>query len=152
MARKKRSTISGVPVNLARRSSRWVAMPVGQVSRWHWRAMSQPTDDERRRPERELLGTEERRDEQVAPRLQAAIGAQRHAVAQVVAEQDLVDLGEPELPRRPDVLDRRQRRRPGPAGMAGQVDVRRARPWRRRPRSCRRRGWRRASRRSGRPG
>ena len=31
------------PVNLARRSSRWVAMPVGHVSRWHWRAMSQPT-------------------------------------------------------------------------------------------------------------
>ena len=32
----------GVPVNLARRSSRCVAIPVGQVSRWHWRAMSQP--------------------------------------------------------------------------------------------------------------
>ena len=42
-ARKNRSTISGVPVNLARRSSRWVAMPVGHVSRWHWRAMSHPT-------------------------------------------------------------------------------------------------------------
>ena len=42
MAVKKRTTSSGVPANLARRSSRWVAMPVGQVSRWHWRAMSQP--------------------------------------------------------------------------------------------------------------
>ena len=52
--------------------------------------------------------------------------AQRDAVAQVVAQQDLVDLGEAELPRRPDVLDRRQRRGPGPAGVAGQVDVRRA--------------------------
>ena len=41
--RKNATTISGVPVNLARRSSRWVAIPVGQVSRWHWRAMSQPT-------------------------------------------------------------------------------------------------------------
>ena len=39
---KKATTCSGVPVNFARRSSRWVAMPVGQVSRWHWRAMSQP--------------------------------------------------------------------------------------------------------------
>ena len=38
-----RSTCSGVPANFARRSSRWVAIPVGQVSRWHWRAMSQPT-------------------------------------------------------------------------------------------------------------
>ena len=39
----KRSTASGVPVNFARRSSRWVAIPVGHVSRWHWRAMSQPS-------------------------------------------------------------------------------------------------------------
>jgi len=37
-----------------------------------------------------------------------------------------VDLGQAELPRRPDVLDRRQRRGPGPAGMTGQVDVARA--------------------------
>ena len=29
--------------NLARRSSRCVAIPVGQVSRWHCRAMSQPS-------------------------------------------------------------------------------------------------------------
>ena len=79
--------VSGVPANLARRSSRWVAIPVGQVSRWHWRAMSQPIGDERRRPERELLGAEERRDEQVAPGLEAAVGAQRDAVAQVVAQQ-----------------------------------------------------------------
>ena len=42
MAVKKRTTSSGVPANLARRSSRWLAIPVGHVSRWHWRAMSQP--------------------------------------------------------------------------------------------------------------
>ena len=80
--------------------------------------------DERRGPERELLGAEQRGDEQVAAGLEAAVGAQRDAVAQVVPEQDLVDLGQTELPRRADVLDRRQRRRPGPAGVAGQVDVR----------------------------
>ena len=76
----------------------------------------------------------------------------RDAVAQVVAEQDLVDLGEPELPRRPDVLDRRQRRCAGPAGMTGQVDVRGAGlgdASRDRPDPARRR---RASRRSARPG
>ncbi len=33
---------SGLPVNFARKSSRCVAMPVGHVLRWHWRAMSQP--------------------------------------------------------------------------------------------------------------
>ena len=79
--------------------------------------------DERRGPEPELLGAEQRRDEQVAAGLQAAVGAQRDAVAQAVAQQHLVDLGEAELPRRADVLDRRQRRRAGPAGVAGQVDV-----------------------------
>ena len=81
---------------------------------------------ERRRPERELLGAEQRGDEQVPAGLQAAVGAQRDAVAQAVAQQDLVDLGQAELPGRPDVLDRGQRRRAGPAGMTGQVDVGRA--------------------------
>ena len=61
---------------------------------------------ERRRPEPELLGAQQRRDEQVAAGLQAAVGAQRDPVAQAVAQQDLVDLGQAELPRRPDVLDR----------------------------------------------
>ncbi len=79
--------------------------------------------DQRRRPEGELLGTEQRRDQQVPPGLEAAVGAQRDAVAEIVPEQHLVDFAEPELPRRADVLDRRQRRRPGPAGMTRQVDV-----------------------------
>ena len=61
---------------------------------------------ERRGPERELLGAQQRRDEQVPTGLQAAVRAQRDPVAQVVAEQDLVDLGEAQLPRRADVLDR----------------------------------------------
>ena len=82
--------------------------------------------DERRGPERELLGAEQGGDEQVAPGLEAAVGPERDPVAQVVAQQDLVDLGQAELPRRPDVLDRRQRRGAGPAGVARQVDVRRA--------------------------
>ena len=100
--------------------------------------------DERRGPERELLGAEQRGDEQVAAGLEPAVGAERDAVAQVVAEQDLVDLGEAELPRRPDVLDRGQRRRAGPAGVPGQVDVRGAGLGDARPRSSRPRARRRA--------
>ena len=57
--------------------------------------------DERRRPERELLRAEQRGHEQVPAGLQPAIGAQRDTIAQVVAQQRLVDLGEPELPRAP---------------------------------------------------
>ena len=35
-------TLSGVPVNLARRASSWVQTPTGQVLEWHWRTMMQP--------------------------------------------------------------------------------------------------------------
>ena len=114
--------------------------PVGQVSRWHWRAMSQPIATSAAVPNANSSAPSSAAIEQVAAGLEAAVGAQRDAVAQVVAEQDLVDLGQTELPRRADVLDRRQRRGAGPAGVTGQVDVRRRRPWRRRPRSSRRRG------------
>ena len=95
--------------------------------------------DERRGPERELLGAEQGGHEQVAAGLQAAVRAQHDPIAQVVAHQDLVDLGQAELPGRADVLDRRQRRGAGPAGVTGQVDVRGAglgdarRRWCRRP-------------------
>ena len=119
------STISGVPRNLARRSSRWVAIPVGHVSRWHWRAMSQPIATSADVPNANSSAPDERGDQQVTTGLQPAVGAQRDAVAQVVPQQDLVDLGQAELPRRADVLDRRQRRRAGPAGVPRQVDVRR---------------------------
>ena len=70
------------------------------------------------------------------------------AVAQVVAQQRLVDLGEAQLPRRADVLDRRQRRGPGAARVAREVDVVGARLGDARSRSCPRRATRRASRRS----
>ena len=68
--------------------------------------MSQPMATSARRAEGELLGAEERRDQQVAAGLEAAIRAQRHAVAQILPQQHLVDLGQPELPGRTDVLDR----------------------------------------------
>ena len=78
----------------------------GQVSRWHWRAMSQPTATSAAVPNANSSAPSSAAIEQVATGLQAAVGAQRDPVAQVVAQQDLVDLGEAELPRRADVLDR----------------------------------------------
>ena len=79
--------------------------------------------DQRRRPEAELLGAQQRRDQHVPAGLEAAVRAQRDAVAQVVAHQDLVDLGEAELPRGADVLDRRQRAGAGAAGVPAELDV-----------------------------
>ena len=82
--------------------------------------------DQHGRPERELLGADQRGNEEVPAGLQPAVGAQRDAVPHLVAQQDLVDLGEAELPWRADVLDRRQRRGTGPARVSGEMDVRRA--------------------------
>ena len=89
--------------------------------------MSQPTATSAAVPNANSSAPSSAAIEQVAPGLEAAVGAQRDPVAHAVAEQDLVDLGEAELPRRPDVLDAAERRRAGPAGVARQVDVRRAR-------------------------
>ncbi len=42
MNRKKFTTYSALPVNLARSTGFWVATPTGQVSRWHTRIITQP--------------------------------------------------------------------------------------------------------------
>ena len=81
-------------------------------------------DDERRRGEAVLLGPEQRGDHDVAPGLQLSVGLDRDAVAQPVEQQHLLGLGEPQLPRHAGVLDRAERRRPGPAVVpADQDDV-----------------------------
>ena len=75
-------------------------------------------DDERCRGEAELLGPEQGADDHVAPGLQLAVDLHDDAVAQAVAQQRLLGLGEAELPRDPGVLERGQRRRAGPAVVA----------------------------------
>ena len=65
--------------------------------------------DERRGREAELLGTEQRRDHDVAPCLQLTVGLHDDAVAQTVHQQRLLRLGEPELPRPTGVLQRCER-------------------------------------------
>ena len=55
--------------------------------------------DQRRRADAVFLGAEHGRDHHVAPGLDAAVGAQDHAVAQPVQGQHLIDLGQAHLPR-----------------------------------------------------
>ena len=74
---------------------------------------------ERRGGEAELLGAEQRRDHDVAAGLQLAVALHDDAVAQAVAQQRLLGLGDAELPRRARVLERRERRRAGAAVVAG---------------------------------
>ena len=78
--------------------------------------------DERRGREAELLGAEERRERDVAARLELAVDLEGDARAQVVEEQDLLRLGEAELPRRAGVLDRRDGARARAAVVAGDED------------------------------
>ncbi len=73
---------------------------------------------QRRRGEAELLGAEQRGDDDVAAGLQLAVGLDRDAAAQVVQHQRLVRLGEAQLPREAGVLDAGLRRRAGAAVVA----------------------------------
>ena len=99
MKRMKLTTCSGLPANFLRSSGSCVATPTGQVLRWQTRIMMQPERDERRGREAELLGAEQRGDDDVAAGLQLAVDLDDDAAAQVVEHQRLVRLGEAELPR-----------------------------------------------------
>ena len=79
--------------------------------------------DQRRGGEAVLLGAEQRRDHDVAPGLELAVGLQRHARAQVVEHQRLVGLGQAQLPRQARVLDRGERRGAGAALVPGDEHV-----------------------------
>ena len=61
---------------------------------------------QRRGADAEFLRAQHRRDHHVAPGLDAAVGAQPHAVAQAVQHQHLVRLGQAHLPRHAGIFDR----------------------------------------------
>ena len=68
-------------------------------------------DDERRRGEAVLLRAEQRANHDVAAGLELAVHLHDDAVAQLVQDEHLLRLGEPELPREARVLEAGQRRR-----------------------------------------
>ncbi len=65
--------------------------------------------DERRGGEAEFVRAEQRADDDVAAGLHLAVGLDGDAAAQAVQHQRLLRLGEPQLPRRARMLDRRPR-------------------------------------------
>ena len=79
--------------------------------------------DQRRGREAELVGAEQRADDDVAPGLHLAVGLHADAAAQAVEHQRLLRLGQAQLPRRAGVLDRAPRRGAGAAVVAGDHDV-----------------------------
>ena len=80
-------------------------------------------DQRRAVPKPNSSAPEQRRDDDVAAGLEAAVGAQPDAAAQAVEDQHLLRLGQAELPRAAGVLDRRERRGAGAAVVAGDQDV-----------------------------
>ena len=76
----------------------------------------------RRAPEPELLRAEHRRDHDVPGRLQPAVDPDPDATPEVVRDQRLLGLGEPEFPRHARVLDRVERRGARAAVAPGDVD------------------------------
>ena len=79
--------------------------------------------DQRRRREAELVGPEQRADDDVAPGPEAAIDLHRDAAAQAVAHQRLLRLGEADFPRRAGMGQRGQRAGAGAALVAGDRDM-----------------------------
>ena len=109
-------------MNLARRAGSWVAMPTGQVLRWHLRIMMQPMA---------TSGAVEKPNSS-APS-SAAMATSRpvwslpsvwttDAAAQIVHDQHLLGFGEAEFPGDAGVLDGTERRSAGAAGIAGDED------------------------------
>ena len=81
-------------------------------------------DDERRRREAELLGSEQCTDHHVAAGLELTVDLDRDPIAKSVEQQGLLRLGETDLPGGTGMLQRRQRRRTGTAVVSGdQHDV-----------------------------
>ena len=73
-------------------------------------------------PERDLVRAEQRRKHDVTSRLHSAVDTKTHAAAQSALDEHSLCLGQAQLPRRPGVLDRRQRARTRPAVGSGDVD------------------------------
>ncbi len=72
--------------------------------------------------EAELLGPEQSADDHVAAGLELTVHLDHDPAAQVVEQQCLLSLGQSQLPRRPGVLDARERRRPGAAVVPADQD------------------------------
>ncbi len=71
----------------------------------------------------ELFGTQQRRDHDIAAGLQAAIGLQHNAAAQIVQHQDLMRFGDAQFPWQSSMLDAGQWRSTGSARVTGDQNV-----------------------------
>ena len=116
-------TCSGWPVKLLRNTGSCVAMPTGQVLRWHLRIMMQPAAISGAVAKPNSSAPSIAPTTTSRPVLQAAIDLHRDAAAQAVAHQRLLRLGETDLPGRAGMGQRGQRAGAGAALVAGDRDM-----------------------------
>ena len=98
-------------------------MPTGHVLRWHLRIMMQPSTTSGAVAKPNSSAPSIAPIDDVAAGLHLSVDLHGDAAAQAVQHQRLLRFGEPELPRRARVLDRRQRRGAGAAVVAGDGHV-----------------------------
>ena len=122
MKKKKLMTCSGWPWNFLRSTGSCVAMPTGQVFRWHLRIMMQPMEISGSGGESKLLGAQQRGDHHIAAGLQLAVGLHPDAAAQVVHHQHLLRLRQSQLPGDAGMPDGAERRSAGAAVVAADQD------------------------------
>ena len=137
MKLKRFTTFSGEPAKRSRSFGSWVQTPTGQVLEWHCRTMMQPMAISDGGADAEFLRAQHRGHHHVAAGLDAAVGAQPHAMAQAVEGQHLMHLGKPHLPGHAGIFDAGMGRGAGAARHGRRSGSRRPWPWRRRRRSCR---------------
>ena len=114
MKRKKFSTNSGCPVNFRRSSGSCVAMPTGQVFRWHTRIMMQPMTTSGAVANPYSSAPRSARNHHVSAGLHLAVDLHDDPIPQLVEHEHLLRLGQAELPRDAGVLEARERRGPVP--------------------------------------
>ena len=99
MKKKKLMTFSGVPWNFARSAGSCVAMPTGQVFRWHLRIMMQPMDTSGAVENPNSSAPSSAAMVDVAAGLQLSVGLHAHAAAQIVQHQHLLRFRQARAPR-----------------------------------------------------
>ena len=115
---RKRTTYSALPAKRLRSSGSCVAMPTGQVPRWHLRIRMQPSDTRAEVPKPNRSAPEQRADHDVAAGLHLAVDLDEDPVAQPVEHQRLLGFGQADFPGGAGVLDRRERAGAGAAVVA----------------------------------
>ena len=95
-----RTTYSTLPAKRLRSSGSWVAIPAGQVPRWHLRISRQPNETSAAVPKPKRSAPSRAAITTLRPVFNLAVDLDEDAVAESVEDQRLLGLGQAEFPGR----------------------------------------------------